>query len=91
MTETVYDLDGARVWVAGHTGMVGSAVVRRLAEEPIGDLITARSSDVDLRRQDRPNASWPTPGPTSSSSLRHVSGASMPTGRPRASSSTTTS
>ena len=52
MTDTVYDLDGARVWVAGHTGMVGSAVVRRLADEPIGDLITARSSDVDLRRQD---------------------------------------
>jgi GDP-L-fucose synthase len=52
VTDTVYDLDGATVWVAGHTGMVGSAVVRRLSREPIGSLVTARSSEVDLRRQD---------------------------------------
>ncbi len=52
MTDTVFDLRDATVWVAGHTGMVGSAVVRRLASEPIGDLITASSSEVDLRRQD---------------------------------------
>ncbi len=32
--------------------MVGSAVVRRLGDEPIRDLVTARSSEVDLRRQD---------------------------------------
>jgi GDP-L-fucose synthase len=32
--------------------MVGSAVVRRLESEQVGDLITARSSEVDLRRQD---------------------------------------
>jgi GDP-L-fucose synthase len=36
--------------------MVGSAVVRRLAHEPIGDLITASSSEVDLRRQDETEA-----------------------------------
>lgn len=53
MSDTIYDLEGARVWVAGHTGMVGSGVVRRLASEPIAELITARSSDVDLRRQDQ--------------------------------------
>lgn len=46
-----YDLDGKRVWVAGHNGMVGSAVVRRLADEPIGDVVTASSSELDLRRQ----------------------------------------
>ena len=56
MTDTIYDLDGARVWVAGHTGMVGSAVVRRLESEPISDLVTARSSEVDLRRQDQTEA-----------------------------------
>lgn len=46
-----FDLAGKDVWVAGHTGMVGSAVVRRLQSEPIGRLVTASSSEVDLRRQ----------------------------------------
>jgi GDP-L-fucose synthase len=32
--------------------MVGSAVVRRLADEPVGDLVTATSGEVDLRRQE---------------------------------------
>ena len=48
---TQFDITGKDVWVAGHTGMVGSAVVRRLEEEPIGKLVTARSSEVDRRRQ----------------------------------------
>jgi GDP-L-fucose synthase len=47
-----YDLTGKRVWVAGHRGMVGSAIVRRLASEPIGDLVTANAAEVDLRRQE---------------------------------------
>jgi GDP-L-fucose synthase len=47
----VYDLAGKRVWVAGHRGMVGSAIARRLADEPLGELITATSAEVDLRRQ----------------------------------------
>lgn len=47
--ESPFDLPGRRVWVAGHRGMVGSAVVRRLGSEPIGELITASSDDVDLR------------------------------------------
>ncbi|MEX0865152.1 MAG: GDP-L-fucose synthase [Acidimicrobiia bacterium] len=44
-------MTGKDVWVAGHLGMVGSAVVRRLAAEGIGRLITASSTEVDLRRQ----------------------------------------
>jgi len=48
---TDFDLTGKRVWVAGHAGMVGSAVVRRLDTESIGELITASSGEVDLRRQ----------------------------------------
>lgn len=44
-------LRGKRVWVAGHRGLVGSALVRRLQGEPIGELITATSDEVDLRRQ----------------------------------------
>jgi GDP-L-fucose synthase len=47
-----YDLAGKRVWVAGHRGLVGSALVRRLGREPIGELITATSGEVDLRRQE---------------------------------------
>lgn len=52
MAEPLFDLTGARVWVAGHTGMVGSAVVRRLAAEPIAEVITATSAELDLRRQE---------------------------------------
>jgi len=51
MTVPLFDLAGKRVWVAGHRGMVGSAVVRRLEREPIDELITATSSQVDLTRQ----------------------------------------
>ena len=53
MTRSGFDLSGRRVWVAGHRGMVGSAVVRRLESEPIEDLITASSGELDLRRQEQ--------------------------------------
>jgi GDP-L-fucose synthase len=45
-----YRLDGKKVWVAGHRGMVGSAVVRRLASEGC-DILTASRTELDLRRQ----------------------------------------
>lgn len=45
-----YDLSGKRVLVAGHRGMVGSALVRRLAAEDCTVLTPARAT-VDLRRQ----------------------------------------
>lgn len=45
-----YDLVGKRIWVAGHRGMVGGAVVRRLAQEDC-DVITAGRDVVDLTRQ----------------------------------------
>ena len=44
-----YALAGKRVWVAGHEGMVGSALLRRLSREDV-TLITARER-IDLRRQ----------------------------------------
>ena len=47
----MYDLTGKRVWVAGHRGLAGSAIVRRLEREPIGQLIVATSQEVDLTRQ----------------------------------------
>ena len=46
-----YSLHGKRVWVAGHRGMVGSAVARRLASEPVADLVMATSDELDLRNQ----------------------------------------
>lgn len=46
----MYDLKGKRVWIAGHRGMVGSAVARRLASEDC-EIITSDRKAVDLRRQ----------------------------------------
>jgi len=43
----MYELAGKRVWVAGHRGMVGSALLRRLASENCTVLTSDRS--VDLR------------------------------------------
>lgn len=45
-----FDLEGKRVWVAGHRGMVGSAIVRRLQSENV-DLLTAGRDVLDLRDQ----------------------------------------
>jgi GDP-L-fucose synthase len=44
----VYDLAHKRVFVVGHRGMVGSALVRRLRSENC-EIITAARSEVDLR------------------------------------------
>ena len=46
-----YSLSGKRVWVAGHRGMVGSAIVRRLEHENCEILVAGRDA-CDLRRQD---------------------------------------
>jgi GDP-L-fucose synthase len=45
-----FELKGKTVFVAGHGGMVGSALVRRLAREDV-KLLTAKRSEVDLRDQ----------------------------------------
>ena len=45
-----YDLTGKRVWVAGHSGMVGSALVRRLQQLDCM-LLTVSRRDLDLTRQ----------------------------------------
>jgi GDP-L-fucose synthase len=50
MTEVVYGLRGKRVWVAGHRGMVGAALVRRIEREECTILTVGRES-LDLRRQ----------------------------------------
>ncbi len=46
----MYDLVGKRVFVAGHRGMVGAAVVRRLGVEGC-EILTADRTTVDLTRQ----------------------------------------
>lgn len=48
--DTAFSLDDKRVWVAGHRGMAGSAIVRRLRREPC-EILTVDRSRVDLRRQ----------------------------------------
>jgi len=45
-----FDLRGKRVFVAGHRGMVGSAVVRRLAGEDC-EILTVARSELDLLDQ----------------------------------------
>ena len=45
-----YSLQGKKVWVAGHNGMVGSALLRRLSSEGY-DILTVNKSELDLRNQ----------------------------------------
>lgn len=46
----MFDLNGKKVWVAGHRGMVGGALMRRLSSEGC-DLVTVSRDQVDLVRQ----------------------------------------
>ena len=48
----MFSLAGKKVYVAGHRGMVGQAIVRRLAAEDC-TILTAGRADVDLTRQDQ--------------------------------------
>ena len=41
----------ARIYVAGHRGMVGSAIVRRLRAEGYTQIVTRTSAELDLRDQ----------------------------------------
>jgi GDP-L-fucose synthase len=50
MAKTPFELKGKKVFVAGHRGMVGGALVRRLATEGV-ELQTVARSEVDLRDQ----------------------------------------
>jgi len=50
MENAPFELKGKTVFVAGHRGMVGGALVRRLAQEKV-DLVTAGRSELDLRDQ----------------------------------------
>lgn len=41
----------SKIFVAGHRGMVGSAIVRKLQEEGFENIITRASAELDLRNQ----------------------------------------
>ena len=41
----------AKIYVAGHRGLVGSAIVRKLRQEGFSNLLTATSKELDLREQ----------------------------------------
>jgi GDP-L-fucose synthase len=41
----------AKIYIAGHRGMVGSAIHRKLEEEGFTNIITKRSKELDLRNQ----------------------------------------
>lgn len=40
-----------KIYVAGHRGMVGSAIVRRLQKDGFSNIVTRGSTDLDLREQ----------------------------------------
>jgi GDP-L-fucose synthase len=56
LTNFFYELSGKKVFVAGHRGMVGSAIVRRLAHEGCAILTVARK-DLDLSKEE-PTLRW---------------------------------
>ncbi|HUC80410.1 MAG TPA: GDP-L-fucose synthase [Flavisolibacter sp.] len=43
--------ESAKIYVAGHRGMVGSAIVRKLKAEGYQNILTRSSSELDLRNQ----------------------------------------
>ena len=46
----------SKIYVAGHRGMVGSAIVRKLESEGYSNIVKRRSSELDLRDQSAVNA-----------------------------------
>ena len=50
MARPLFDLQGKRIFVAGHKGMAGSAIVRRLASENC-KILTVDRQNLDLTRQ----------------------------------------
>jgi len=45
----------AKIYIAGHRGMVGSAIVRRLQKDGYSNLVTRTSQELDLRNQQAVN------------------------------------
>ncbi len=54
--EAVHLRPDSSIYVAGHRGLVGSAIVRRLEQEGFTNLLTATRQELDLRNQAAVNA-----------------------------------
>lgn len=52
-----------KIYVAGHRGMVGSAIVRKLNKEGFSNIVTKTSSELDLRNQQNVNDFFETQKP----------------------------
>lgn len=50
MGKSIYSITGKTIWVAGHTGLVGSALLRRLQKEDC-NILTVPRAQLDLTRQ----------------------------------------
>ena len=53
----------AKIYVAGHRGMVGSAIVRALKKQGYANILMRTSKELDLRRQDQVEAFFATEKP----------------------------
>jgi GDP-L-fucose synthase len=53
----------SKIFVAGHNGMVGSAIVRRLNKDGFKNIVTKTSSQLDLRHQQAVNEFFSTEKP----------------------------
>ena len=47
----------SKIYVAGNTGLVGSAIIRMLHEKGFDNILSTPSSDWDLRNQEDVNLS----------------------------------
>ncbi len=54
----------SKIYVAGHRGMVGSALVRKLQEQGFQNIVTRTSSELDLRNQQAVNDFFATEKPS---------------------------
>ena len=80
----------ARIYVAGHNGLVGSAIVRRLEAEGFANILTASRQQLDLRDQAEVTTGSAPTVPSTCSSWPAPSVGSWPAStRPRSSSTTT--
>ena len=46
----------SKIWIAGHTGMVGSSILRKLKDKGYNNFIFRTSKELDLRSQALVNA-----------------------------------
>ena len=71
----------AKIYVAGHRGMVGSAIVRELQRQGYTNIITRTHKELDLTRQEAVDASSPKKSPNMYSSPQQRWAVSSPTNR----------